>query len=157
MQRERDGIVPTGKALADLQGAATAARDASPKVRRHFTLFKQVDLLVSASEADADLAFMHRMIGLCSLPRTNPGNRLRYVRKNGPYKLIWCSRSEVEFAQKFLDGHFVMPGNAIQNARQCLRPDRIVHGDHFMMFPVDLCRDSYVGASLSHGLVAQTS
>ena len=43
--------------------------------------------LVSAREADADLGFMARLMALCSLPRTNPGNRLRYVRRNGPYKL----------------------------------------------------------------------
>ena len=61
--------------------------------RRHFSLFKQVDLLVSASEAEAELAFMHRMMALCSLPRTNPGNRHQYTRVNGPYKLVmrfWC-------------------------------------------------------------------
>ena len=28
------------------------------------------------------------MMALCSLPRSNPGNRHRYVRHNGPYKLI---------------------------------------------------------------------
>ena len=56
--------------------------------RRHFSLFKQVDLLVSASEAEAELAFMHRMMALCSLPRTNPGNRHQYTRVNGPYKLV---------------------------------------------------------------------
>ena len=27
-------------------------------------------------------------MALCSLPRTNPGNRLQYKRKNGPYTLI---------------------------------------------------------------------
>ena len=46
-----------------------------------------MNLLVSASEADPDLGFMARMMALCSLPRTNPGNRVRYVRQNGPYKL----------------------------------------------------------------------
>ena len=30
---------------------------------------------------------MARMMTLCSLPRTNPGNRIRYVRHNGPYTL----------------------------------------------------------------------
>ena len=30
---------------------------------------------------------MARLMTLCSLPRTNPGNRLQYVRKNGPYTL----------------------------------------------------------------------
>ena len=44
--------------------------------------------LVSASEADPDLGFMARLMVLCSLPRTNPGNRLQYKRVNGPYKLI---------------------------------------------------------------------
>ena len=44
--------------------------------------------LVSASEADPDLGFMARMLVLCSLPRSNPGNRLQYKRVNGPYSLI---------------------------------------------------------------------
>ena len=43
--------------------------------------------LVGASEADPDMGFMARLMALCSLPRTNPGNRLRYVHRNGPYKL----------------------------------------------------------------------
>ena len=59
--------------------------------RRHPGIFKQVDRLVAASEADADLAYMHRMMALCSLPRSNPGNRFRYVRRNGPYALVVTS------------------------------------------------------------------
>ena len=55
--------------------------------RRHFSLFKQVDQLVGASEATPDLAFMHRMMALCSLPRTNPGNQKEYKRVNGPFAL----------------------------------------------------------------------
>ena len=54
----------------------------------HFTRFDQVNQLVSASEADADLGFMARTMALCSLPRTNPGNRLQYKRVNGPFKLV---------------------------------------------------------------------
>ena len=34
------------------------------------------------------MGFMARMMVLCSLPRTNPGNRHQYKRVNGPYKLI---------------------------------------------------------------------
>ena len=34
------------------------------------------------------MGFMARLLALCSLPRTNPGNRLRYVRQNGPYSLV---------------------------------------------------------------------
>ena len=60
----------------------------TPQARHHFTRFDQVDQLVGASEADADIGFMARMLALCSLPRTNPGNRHQYKRVNGPYKLI---------------------------------------------------------------------
>ena len=59
----------------------------TPQARYHFTRFDQVDQLVGASEADADLGFMARLRALCSLPRTNPGNRIRYKRANGPYTL----------------------------------------------------------------------
>ena len=65
-----------------------AIRDASPQARRHFTRFDQVNLLVRASEATADTGFMARLMMLCSLPRTNLGNRHQYKRVNGPYTLI---------------------------------------------------------------------
>ena len=48
----------------------------------------QVHQLVSANEADPDRGFIARMMALCSLPRSNPGNRLQYKRVNGPYTLI---------------------------------------------------------------------
>ena len=53
----------------------------------HFTQADQVNQLVSASEADPDLGFMARLMALCSLPRTNPGDRKEYKRVNGPYTL----------------------------------------------------------------------
>ena len=65
-----------------------AIRDASPQALHHFTRFDQVNQLVGASEADPDLGFMARLLALCSLPRTNPGNRKEYVRRNGPYTLV---------------------------------------------------------------------
>ena len=43
--------------------------------------------LVAARDADPELGFMARLLALCSLPRTNPGNRTQYVRRNGPYTL----------------------------------------------------------------------
>ena len=88
MQRKRDGLVPIGDALSDLGGPVKAIREASPQAHYHFTQADQVNQLVSASEADPDLGFMARLMVLCSLPRTNPGNRLQYKRVNGPYKLI---------------------------------------------------------------------
>ena len=58
-----------------------------PQARHHFTLADQVDQLVAAREVDPDMGFMARLLALCSLPRTNPGNRLQYKRVNGPYTL----------------------------------------------------------------------
>ena len=87
MQRKRDGLVPISDAVSELGGPVQALREASPQARHHFTRFDQVNQLVSASEADADMGFMGRLLALCSLPRTNPGNRIRYVRRNGPFTL----------------------------------------------------------------------
>ena len=88
MQRERDGLVPVGDALSDQHGPGQALHDDTPPTQRHFTRADQVNQLVGASEADPDLGFMARMLVLCSLPRTNPGNRKEYVRRNGPYTLV---------------------------------------------------------------------
>ena len=52
-----------------------------------FTLLRQTNQLVAAQEADPDLGFVGRTLALCSLPRTDPGNRKEYVRRNGPYAL----------------------------------------------------------------------
>ena len=59
----------------------------TPQARHHFTRADQVDQLVAASEANPERGFMARMMALCSLPRTNPGNQHQYKRVNGPYKL----------------------------------------------------------------------
>ena len=88
MQRQRGELVPAAEVLSGLDGPVMAIRDTSPQARHHFTQADQVNQLVSASEVDADLGFMARLMVLCSLPRTNPGNRLQYKRVNGPYKLI---------------------------------------------------------------------
>ena len=88
MARKRNGLVPVGEASGNLDGPAKALHKSSPPARHHFTQADQVNLLVSASEADADLGFIARLLALCSLPRSNPGNRKEYVRRNGPYTLI---------------------------------------------------------------------
>ena len=87
MQRKRDGLIPVGEVLSDLDGPVKAIREASPQALHHFTRFDQVNQLVSASEADASLGFMARTMALCSLPRSNPGNRKEYERVNGPFTL----------------------------------------------------------------------
>ena len=86
MAQKQGGLVPVGEAFSDLGGPGKALQ-ASSQARHHFTQADQVHQLVSARGADADLGFMARLMALCSLPRTNPGNRLQYKRTNGPYTL----------------------------------------------------------------------
>ena len=87
MERKRDGLVPVAEALAGLGGPVEAIREASPQALHHFTRFDQVNQLIEAGEADPDMGFIARTLALCSLPRTNPGNRLQYKRVNGPFTL----------------------------------------------------------------------
>ena len=57
--------------------------------KHHFTRYKQIQVLTGIGEdAGVDMGFMSRLLTLCSLPRTDPGERLQYKRQNGPYKLI---------------------------------------------------------------------
>ena len=94
MERKPGELVPIGDALADLPGPVQAIRKTPPPAQRAFTRFDQVNQLVGASEADPDRGFMARLMALCSLPRTNPGNRHQYKRVNGPYKLILSRTGE---------------------------------------------------------------
>ena len=88
MQSKRDGWVPIGEVFDGLDdGTVKKALQPSPQARHHFTQVDQVNQLVGASEADPDLGFMARTMALCSLPRTNPGNRHQYKRQNGTVKL----------------------------------------------------------------------
>ena len=94
----KDGLKPIGEivkdALSGLPAPVKAIRDATPQSLHHFTQADQVNQLVGVSEADADLGFMARLMALCSLPRTNPGNRHQYKRVNGPYKLVMIAGAD---------------------------------------------------------------
>ena len=94
MNRKRNSLVPIGEVIGGLGGPVKAIREASPQARHRFTLSDQVNQLVSAREADPDLGFMARLLALCSLPRTNPGNRHQYKRTNGPYKLVMVAGAD---------------------------------------------------------------
>ena len=92
--RPVSGFVPIGDVVAGVElPDCPALTPAAPQARHHFTTLRQVDQLIEASEADADLGFMARLLALCSLPRTNPKNRLQYVRCNGPYTLTMTASS----------------------------------------------------------------
>ena len=64
-----------------LPGSVKALREATPQALHHFTPADQVHQLVSASEADADLGFMARLMAL-------------YKRVNGPYKLVMVAGAD---------------------------------------------------------------
>ena len=88
MERKQSNLGSIGEALSGLDRPVKTIRESAPQALHHFTQADQVDELVGASEAAPDLGFMARLMALCSLPRTNPGDRLRYVRRNGPYTLV---------------------------------------------------------------------
>ena len=86
-KRGKDEWFPIGAVFSGQSGPEQELQKASPQAAYHFTRVDQVDQLVDASEEDPDVGFMARLMTLCSLPRTNPGNRLQYERVNGPYTL----------------------------------------------------------------------
>ena len=51
---------------------------------------------VCADRSMSERGFMTRMMVLCSLPRTNPGNRKEYKRVNGPYRLYMQAGPETK-------------------------------------------------------------
>lgn len=60
----------------------------TPQAVFHWTRDDQAHALAAAREAEPDTGFMMRLLALCALPRTNPGNRDKYVRRNGPFTLV---------------------------------------------------------------------
>ena len=86
-KRGKDEWFPIGGVFSGQGDPEKELQEASLQAAYHFTRVNQVDQLVEASEEDPDMGFMARLMTLCSLPRTNPGNRLQYVRRNGPYTL----------------------------------------------------------------------
>ena len=76
--RPVSGFVPLGDMAGAVElpdGRVLSPGAATSQARHHFTTLRQVDQLIEASEADADLGFMARLLALCSLPRTNPKTR----------------------------------------------------------------------------------
>ena len=88
MERKRDGLRHISEAFGGLDGLVDAVCEASPQARRHYGLVDQVDALVRASDTDPEPGFMARWLMLCTLPRSNPGSREKYVRRDGPYTLV---------------------------------------------------------------------
>jgi hypothetical protein len=83
-------LIPASENMVPVVHQATEQKKAgTAQGRHHFNSVRQIDALARIGEdKDPDMGFMTRMLTLCSLPRTDPGDRLQYKRTNGPYKLI---------------------------------------------------------------------
>ena len=95
MQRQRGELVP----LAEVNRRSARpgpGRSAKPVRRRNGAspLPIRCTSLSGPAKRTPREGFMARLMALCSLPRSNPGNRHRYVRRNGPYTLIMYSSGE---------------------------------------------------------------
>jgi hypothetical protein len=87
LQRAGD-LLPGFEKLAPILKEAEQEKALTVQGRHHFNRYKQIDALVQIGEEQAaDMGFMTRLLTLCSLPRTDPGSRLQYLRQNGPYTL----------------------------------------------------------------------
>ena len=60
--------------------------DDSPPPDR-FTPADQCDRLLAVSQSKPDLGFIGRLLTVCCLPRTDPGQQKQYRRDNGPFTL----------------------------------------------------------------------
>jgi len=81
----KDGLQPVGE-VAEEMGLSRRSR--TPQAQHHFTRFDQMNQLIEAREAEPNRGFIARELALCCLPRTDPGRIERYVRQNGPYRLV---------------------------------------------------------------------
>ena len=87
VRRERKRAEVRALASARAYLGTAAADEPTPQAAFHWNRADQIAALVEARENPPDCGFMARLLALCSLPRTNPGNRTQYVRRNGPYTL----------------------------------------------------------------------
>src|SRR3712207_2942956 len=77
-------LLPGFDALAPIPDELPEPKALTVQARHHFSRFKQLDDLYKiGQDGNPDMGFMTRLLTLCSLPRTDPGERLQYVRKNG--------------------------------------------------------------------------
>ena len=88
MQRQRHGLVPIASALVDLPGPIQAIRKTPSPARRGLHRSRSGEPACRGPAKRTPIwASWRETMALCSLPRTNPGNRLLYKRVNGPFTL----------------------------------------------------------------------
>ena len=68
----------------------------TPQALHHWNRDDQIDALVKAGQSEPDMGFFVRLMALCTLPRTNPGDRMQYRRVNGPFTLIMTATGDAK-------------------------------------------------------------
>ena len=64
------------------------------QARRHLHTLRSSGPAYRGQRSGPGNGFITRLMALCSMPRTNPGDRLQYKRVNGPYTLIMYSSGQ---------------------------------------------------------------
>ena len=72
----------------------TTPLPATPQGLYHFERGDQIQALVEARQSDPERAYMLSLLALCSMARTDPGQRQRYIRRNGPWTMIISAGGE---------------------------------------------------------------
>ena len=76
------------------ENAATAAAGTIATATRHHRAPRRPR--PGARATPPDVGFMMRLLALCTLPRTNPGDRFQYIRANGPWRLTLATTGEAK-------------------------------------------------------------
>ncbi len=83
------GLIPAATLFPNIvDSMSLAPKPVTAQGKHHHTTSKQLAELIAIPQDSPELGFMTRLLTLCSLPRTDPGNRLQYKRETGPYKLV---------------------------------------------------------------------
>ena len=60
----------------------------TPQAIYHWRCDDQIGQLIEAGQGEPGIGFITALLATCSLPRTDPGDAHRYVRRNGPFSLL---------------------------------------------------------------------
>lgn len=90
-------LLPGLEPLAPIVHALDQSKATTVQGRHHYNRYKQIDALADIGEdPNSDMGFMTRLLTLCALPRTDPGDRTQYKRENGPYRLYMQAGPETK-------------------------------------------------------------
>ena len=68
----------------------------TPQAVFHWNRDDQVRELAAVRMSDPDVGFIARLLALCALPRTDPGDRRQWRRVNGPYELFMTATGRAQ-------------------------------------------------------------